>query len=103
VISLVNCCWSQHNQFWFQVLSGTMLILLLFPRLTGVCLPLVACPLAGEKTPVTLDSLTGSLLQPILSKSESHYDRHMSRPVRLSVRRPFGTRDQFCCLLEIFF
>jgi hypothetical protein len=35
--------------------------------------------------------------------SKSHYDRHMSRPVRLGVRRPSGTRDQFFYLLEIFF
>jgi hypothetical protein len=27
----------------------------------------------------------------------------VSRPVRLGVRRPSGTRDQFCYLLEIFF
>jgi hypothetical protein len=35
------------------------------------------------------------------SKSKSHYDRHMSRPVRLGVRRPSGTRDQISYLFEI--
>jgi hypothetical protein len=32
-----------------------------------------------------------------------NYDRQSVRPVSLGVRRPYGTRDQFFFLLEIFF
>jgi hypothetical protein len=44
---------------------------------------------------------TVTLLHTHSFKSKSHYDRHMSRPVRLGVRRPSGTRDQISYLLEI--
>jgi hypothetical protein len=53
---------------------------------------------------VATDSLSARLgAGPSLGQSESQITTKINRPVCPGVRRPFGTRDQFFFLLEIFF